>query len=87
MAKQPPKPQAPPPLWDIYKAAAKAKPLGTVEAADADEAIEKAAEQFKVIASKLIAVTSRNGLIRPSQTWLAWRARSATAAFTVSFGI
>jgi len=86
MAKQPPKPQAPT-LWDVYRAAAKLRPLGTVEAADADEAIEKAAKEYKVIASKLIAVTSRNGLIRPSQTWLAWRARSATAAFTVSFGI
>ena len=36
-----------------------AKPLGTVEAADDDEAIAKAAEQFKVIASKLIAVRRR----------------------------
>jgi hypothetical protein len=59
MAKQPSKPQAPPPLWDIYKAAAKAKPFGTVEAADADEAIEKAAKEYKVIASKLIAVPRR----------------------------
>jgi len=39
MPKQP-SPQQPPALslWDIFKAAAKAKPLGTVEAADADEA-------------------------------------------------
>jgi hypothetical protein len=59
MAKQPSKPQAPPLLWDIYKAAAKAKPLGTVEALDADEAIEKAAQEFKVIASELIAVQRR----------------------------
>ncbi len=58
MAKQPSKPQAPT-LWDIFKAAAKAKPLGTIEAADEDEAIEKAAQEFKVIASKLIAVRRR----------------------------
>ena len=41
---------------DVYRAAAELRPLGTVEAADADEAIEKAAKEFKVIASKLIAV-------------------------------
>ena len=41
---------------DVYKAAAKARPVGTVKAADADEAIEKAAKEFKVIVSKLIAV-------------------------------
>jgi hypothetical protein len=54
------KPEPPPPtIWDIYRAAAKLRPLGTVEAADADEAIEKAAKEFKVIASKLIAVQRR----------------------------
>ena len=37
----------------------KAKPLGTVEATDADEAIEKAAREFNVIASKLIAMRRR----------------------------
>jgi hypothetical protein len=41
---------------DLYRAAAKATPLGTVEAADEDEAIDKAAKEFKVIATKLIAV-------------------------------
>ena len=56
MAKQPSKPQL---RWDIYKAASKAKLIGTVEAADADEAIEKAAKEYKVIASKLIAVRYR----------------------------
>jgi 1,2-phenylacetyl-CoA epoxidase PaaB subunit len=55
MAKQPSKPQAPT-LWDIFKAAAKAKPLGTIEAADEDEAIEKAAKEFRQHATKLIAV-------------------------------
>jgi len=36
-----------------------ARPVGTVKAADADEAIEKAAREFKVVASKLIAVPRR----------------------------
>jgi len=45
--------------WAIYKVAAKLRPLGTVEAANEAEAIAKAAEQFKVIASKLIAVRRR----------------------------
>jgi len=51
-AKQPTKPLL---RWDIYKAASKAKLIGTVEA-DADEAVQKAAEQFKQPATKLIAV-------------------------------
>jgi hypothetical protein len=34
--------------WDIYRAAAKAKWIGTVEAADADAAIKEAAKQFDV---------------------------------------
>jgi len=55
MAKQLPKPQAPT-IWDVYRAAAKLRPLGTVEAADANEAIDKAAKEYKVIAGKLIAV-------------------------------
>jgi len=38
---------------------AKLRPLGTVEAADADEAIEEAAKEYKVIARKLIAVPRR----------------------------
>jgi hypothetical protein len=49
-----PKPQ-PPLRWDIYRAAAKARWIGAVEAADEREAIEKAAEEFKIDASKLIA--------------------------------
>jgi hypothetical protein len=48
-----------PTRWDIYRAAAELRPLGTVEAADEHEAIEKAAAEFKVIASKLIAVQRR----------------------------
>ena len=50
---------AKPKRWDIYKAAGKAKLIGTVEAADADEAIQKAAEQFNQAATKLIAVRYR----------------------------
>ena len=56
MAKQPSKPLL---RWDIYKAASKAKLFGTVEAADADEAMETAAKEYKVIASRLIAVRYR----------------------------
>ena len=33
--------------WDIYRAAAKARLLGTVEAADADEAIAVAVKEFQ----------------------------------------
>ena len=56
MAKQPSKPLL---RWDIYKAGSKAKLIGTVEAADADEAVEKAAEQCSQPATKLIAVRYR----------------------------
>ena len=56
------KPEALPPqqiIWDVYRVASKLRLLGTVEAASADEAIEKAAKEFKAIASKLIAVPGR----------------------------
>jgi hypothetical protein len=54
------KPEPPPPLsWDIYRAAAKAKWIGSVEAADADAAIEKAVAEFKTDAKRLIAVQRR----------------------------
>jgi hypothetical protein len=45
MAVTPLKPRPPQPLlrWDIYRAAAKAKWLGTVEAVDEEEAIERGA--------------------------------------------
>ncbi len=58
MAKQPPKPQSPPPpsLWDIYRVANKARLIGTVEADNGGEAIRKAAEQFKTDAWRLMAV-------------------------------
>jgi hypothetical protein len=57
MAKKPEPPQ--PTTWSIYKIAAKQVWLGTVEAVDEAEAIEKAAAEFKVIANKLIAVRRR----------------------------
>jgi hypothetical protein len=50
MAKKPEPPK--PTTWTIYKIAAKAVRLGTVEAA----AIEKAAAEFKVPATRLMAV-------------------------------
>jgi hypothetical protein len=54
------KPEPPAPItWEIFKAAAKLRPLGTVEAADEAEAIQKAATQYKVIASKLMAEPRR----------------------------
>jgi hypothetical protein len=45
--------------WDIYRAAPKARWIGSIEAADAAAAIEKAAEEFKSDARKLIAVKRR----------------------------
>jgi hypothetical protein len=45
--------------WDIYRAASKAKWIGSIEAADADAAIEAAAKEFATDAGKLIAVRRR----------------------------
>jgi hypothetical protein len=42
--------------WDVYRAAARAKWVGQVIAADADEAIEAAAVEFRIDIRKLIAV-------------------------------
>jgi hypothetical protein len=42
--------------WDIYRAAARARYVGQVIAADADEAIESAAVGFRTDIKKLIAV-------------------------------
>jgi hypothetical protein len=42
--------------WSIYKLAAKQTWVGEVEAPDERKAIEKAATEFKVLASKLMAV-------------------------------
>jgi hypothetical protein len=61
MAKPPPEPPTPPQLssWDIYKVAAKAIWLGTVEAPDKAAAIEKATQEFKAAAWRLYAVGRR----------------------------
>jgi hypothetical protein len=45
-----------PMTWTIYKLAAKAERLGTVEAPDEATAIEKAAAEFKVPANRLMAI-------------------------------
>jgi hypothetical protein len=55
MAKKPEPPLAPP-TWTIYKIAAKAVRLGTVEAADEAAAMEKASVEFQVPASRLLVV-------------------------------
>jgi hypothetical protein len=54
MAKKPEPPK--PTTWTIYKIASKAVRLGTVETADEATAIEKAAAEFKVKATRLMAV-------------------------------
>jgi hypothetical protein len=48
VVKLPPKPQARPTQWGIYRAAAKARLIGTVTAPDANAAIEVAAQERKV---------------------------------------
>jgi hypothetical protein len=52
---EPPKPTS----WNIYKVAAKAIWLGTVEAPDKGAAVKKAAEEFKTDAWRLYAVPAR----------------------------
>jgi hypothetical protein len=54
MTKKPPPPQ--PIIWSIFKIAATQTWLGTVEAADEREAIEKAAAIFQQSPAKLMAV-------------------------------
>jgi hypothetical protein len=56
-----PSPAEPPLLssWDVYRAAHKAIWLGTVEAADEGDAIERVAKEHSVPASKLIATRRR----------------------------
>ena len=51
-----PRKPKPLPTWEIYIATAKPKHLGTVEAADAEAAIEAAAKEFKVDPKRLMAV-------------------------------
>jgi hypothetical protein len=47
---------AKPMTWTIYKLAAKAERLGTVEASDEATAIERGAAEFKVPANRPMAV-------------------------------
>jgi hypothetical protein len=54
VAKKPEPPKSA--TWTIYKIAAKAVRLGTVEAPDEATAIEKGAAAFKVPANRLMAV-------------------------------
>jgi hypothetical protein len=56
MAKKQEPEQAKPISWTIYKVAAKLRPLGFVDAINADEAIEKGAAEYRIPASKLIAI-------------------------------
>jgi hypothetical protein len=57
MAKKPEPPRLV--TWDVYRAAHKPKIVGSVYAADADEAVQKAAQEFKVDAWPLIAAERR----------------------------
>jgi len=57
MAKKPE--PAKPTTWTIYKIAAKQIWLGTVEASDEREAIEKGANEFNASVNRLIAVRRR----------------------------
>jgi hypothetical protein len=52
---EPPKPTS----WNVYKIAKKAIGLGTVEAADKQVAVEKAAQEFKTEVWRLYAVARR----------------------------
>ena len=57
MAKRPEPPRLM--TWDVYRAAHKPKIVGSVQAANAAEAVQKAAQEFKVDAWRLIAVARR----------------------------
>jgi hypothetical protein len=57
VVKLPRTPQARLTRWDIYRAAAKAKWIGTVEAADA--AIKKAAKEFSIADMKKLTAAQR----------------------------
>jgi hypothetical protein len=61
MPKRPSPSQEEPPqtTWTIYKFASRLQWLGTVQATDKREALEKAAHEFKVDPAKLIAVRRR----------------------------
>jgi hypothetical protein len=54
MAKKPQPPK--PTIWNVYKIASKAVWLGEVEATDEAAAMEKAAAEFKVPVTRLMAI-------------------------------
>jgi hypothetical protein len=56
-------------VWDVYRAAARARYVGQVVAADADEAVNAAAVEFKTDIRKLIAVRQRETGIGQAATW------------------
>ena len=59
MAKQPQPPEPPQTTWTIYKFGASLKWVGTVQATDKSEAIEKAAKEFRLDPAKLMAEPRR----------------------------
>jgi hypothetical protein len=60
MAMQSTNPQPlPPSYWDVYRQAHKAIWLGTVEATDERDAIEKVAKERSIPANRLIATRHR----------------------------
>jgi hypothetical protein len=59
-----PRTPKPLPTWEIYIARAKAVHLGTVEAADADAAIEAAAKEFKADPKRLYCCAARLSMCR-----------------------
>jgi hypothetical protein len=55
----PSQPEPPQTTWTIYKFASRLQWLGTVQATDKRDAIEKAAKEFKVDPTKLMAEPRR----------------------------
>ena len=54
-----PEPEPPQTTWTIYKFGASLKWVGTVQATDKRDAIEKAAKEFRLDPAKLMAVRRR----------------------------
>jgi hypothetical protein len=54
-----PSPSQPEPVWTIYKFASRLQWVGTVQATDKRDAIEKAAKEFGLDAAKLMAEQHR----------------------------
>jgi hypothetical protein len=51
----PSQPEPPQTTWTVYKFASRLQWLGTIEATDKREAIEKAAKEFRLDPAKLVA--------------------------------